>query len=32
MTVKKLVTFHDSHSDCDKAYGWGFKYAPGTKD
>ena len=32
MTVKKLVTFHDSHSDCDKAYGWGFKYAPGSND
>ena len=31
-TVKKLVTFHDSHSDCDKVYGWGFNYTPGSKD
>lgn len=32
ITVKKLVTFHDKHSDCDKAYNWGFNYAPGSKD
>lgn len=32
ITVKKLVTFHDGHSDCDRAYGWGFKYSPGSKD
>ena len=32
ITVKKLVTFHDSHSDCDKVYGWGFNYSPGSKD
>lgn len=32
ITVKKLVTFHDRHSDCDKAYGWGFKYSVGSKD
>lgn len=32
ITIKKLVTFHDSHSDCDKAYGWGFNYSPGSKD
>ena len=32
ITVKKLVTFHDSHSDCDKTYGWGFNYSPGSKD
>lgn len=32
ITVKKLVTFHNSHSDCDRAYGWGFKYSPGSKD
>lgn len=30
--VKKLVTFHNGHSDCDKAYGWGFNYSPGSKD
>ncbi len=29
--VKKLVTFHDNHSDCDKTYGWGFTYSPGSK-
>lgn len=32
ITVKKLVTFHDGHSDCDKVYGWGFNYSPGSKD
>lgn len=32
ITVKKLVTFHDSHSDCDRKYGWGFRYSPGSKD
>jgi len=32
MTVRKLVTFHDSHSDCDRKYGFGLKYSPGTKD
>lgn len=32
ITVKKLVTFHDSHSDCDKVYSWGFNYSPGSKD
>lgn len=31
MTVQKLVTFHDGHSDCDRRYGWGFNYAPGSK-
>ena len=30
--VKKLVTFHDGHRDCDKTYGWGFNYSPGSKD
>lgn len=32
ITVKKLVTFHDGHRDCDKTYGWGFNYIPGSKD
>lgn len=32
ITVKKLVTFHNGHSYCDKTYGWGFKYSPGSKD
>lgn len=31
ITVKKLVTFHNGHSDCDKMYGWGFKYHAGSK-
>ena len=31
MEVKKLVTFHDGHSDCDRPYGWGFNYSPGSK-
>ena len=32
ITVKKLVTFHDGHSDCDHQYGWGFNYNIGSKD
>ena len=32
ITVKKLVTFHDGHRDCDMQYGWGFNYSPGSKD
>lgn len=32
ITVKKLITFHNGHSDCDKQYGWGFTYRAGTKD
>ena len=32
ITVKKLVSFHDNHSDCDRRYGWGFDYTPGSKD
>ncbi len=32
ITVKKLVTFHDNHSDCDRMYNWGFKYSAGSKD
>ena len=31
MEVKKLITFHDNHSDCDKQYQWGFTYSPGSK-
>ena len=31
MEVQKLITFHYNHSDCDKYYGWGFNYAPGSK-
>ena len=32
ITVKKLVTFHNGHADCDKTYGWDFNYSPGSKD
>lgn len=32
ITVKKLVTFHNGHQDCDKIYGWGFSYSSGSKD
>jgi tellurite resistance protein TerA len=31
MTVKKLVTFHNGHSDCDKTYNWGMKWQAGNK-
>lgn len=32
ITVKKLITFHNGHSECDKIYDWGFNYSPGSKD
>lgn len=33
ITVKKLVSFHNGHQDCDNCYGWGFtNYSQGTKD
>ena len=32
ITVKKLVTFHKGHEDCDRVYNWGFNYRPGSKD
>jgi tellurite resistance protein TerA len=31
MTVKKLVTFHNGHGDCDKAYHWGMQWKAGSK-
>ena len=31
LQVKKLVTFHNTHSDCDKMYNWGMKWASGSK-
>ncbi len=31
ITVKKLVTFHDGHADCDSAYNWGMKWTAGSK-
>lgn len=33
ITVKKLMTFHSGHSECDLIYGWGgFNWSPGSKD
>lgn len=32
ITVKKLVTFHTGHRDCDKYYNWGFQWQAGGKD
>jgi len=31
ITVKKLVTFHNGHPDCDKAYNWGMQWQAGSK-
>ncbi|GHT69469.1 hypothetical protein AGMMS50239_36300 [Bacteroidia bacterium] len=31
MTVKKLVTFHNGHGDCDKAYSWNMQWRAGSK-
>ena len=31
MTVKKLVSFHGGHSDCDRSYGWGMRWQAGSK-
>jgi tellurite resistance protein TerA len=31
MTIKKLVSFHSGHEDCDRAYGWGMQYSAGSK-
>lgn len=31
MTVKKLVTFHNGHNDCNKAYDWGMQFRAGSK-
>jgi tellurite resistance protein TerA len=31
MTVKKLVSFHNGHEECDKAYKWGMKWSAGSK-
>ncbi|MDR0714103.1 MAG: TerD family protein [Bacteroidales bacterium] len=31
MTVKKCVTFHNGHGDCDKVYNWGMKWQAGSK-
>jgi len=31
VTVTKTVTFHRDHEDCDRTYGWGFRYSAGSK-
>ena len=31
MTVKKLVSFHDGHEDCDRTYDWGMQWQTGSK-
>ncbi|MDH0674245.1 TerD family protein [Empedobacter falsenii] len=31
MQVKKLISFHNSHGDCDRMYNWGMKWAAGSK-
>ena len=31
IAVKKLVTFHTSHNDCDRQYNWGMQWSAGSK-
>jgi tellurite resistance protein TerA len=31
ITVRKLVTYHNGHGECDKAYNWGMKWTAGSK-
>lgn len=31
ISVRKTVTFHRGHSDCDQAYRWGLKWGAGSK-
>ena len=31
ITVKKLLSFHNGHEECDKAYNWGMKWTAGSK-
>jgi tellurite resistance protein TerA len=31
LTVKKLISFHNGHEECDKAYNWGMKWQAGSK-
>lgn len=31
MTVRKAITFHTGHKDCDEYYNWGFDYTAGSK-
>ncbi len=30
--VSRLVSFHEGHPECDKAYGWGLRWVAGSKD
>jgi tellurite resistance protein TerA len=31
LTVKKLITFHNGHAECDCVYNWGLQWGPGSK-
>ena len=31
ITVKKLMSFHNGHSDCDTTYNWGMRWTAGSK-
>lgn len=31
ITVRKLVTFHNGHGECDKVYNWGMRWSAGKK-
>jgi len=31
ITVKKLMTFHNNHSDCDASCNWGMRWTSGSK-
>lgn len=31
VSVERLVSFHGGHSDCDRRYGWGLQWSPGSK-
>lgn len=32
ISIQKLVTFHNDHSDCDRHYAWGLQWQPGSKN
>jgi tellurite resistance protein TerA len=31
ITVKKLISFHNGHAECDKSYNWGLQWSAGSK-
>lgn len=31
ITIKKLVSFHNGHAECDKTYSWGMQWTAGSK-